>query len=86
MQAQMIQVLQELFGDFLCSDSNDPEKREAPDARTEIESNLLHRYYLSQKDIDTCLAFDIGSLSGHVAFPAINVLFDDFTLAYQKAT
>lgn len=85
-QARMAPVLHELFSDFLCGDSNDPEKREAPDAQTEIETNLLHRHYLSRKDIEACLRFDIDTLAGHERFPAIRALFDDFVQAHQAET
>lgn len=85
-QARMVPVLHELFSEFLRSDSNDPEKREAPDAQTEIETNLLHRHYLSQKDIEACLRFDIDTLAGHESFPAIRALFDAFVQAHQAET
>lgn len=82
-QAYMTPVLHELFSEFLRSDSNDPERREAPDAQTEIETNLLHRHYLSQKDIEACLNFDIDTLVGHENFTAIKTLFDAFMQAYD---
>lgn len=81
-QAHMAPVLHDLFSEFLRSDSNDPEKREAPDAQTEIETNLLHRHYLSPKDIEACLRFDIDTLAGHESFPAIRALFYDFVQAH----
>ena len=85
-QTHMAPVLHELFSEFLCSESSDPEQREAPDSQTEIEINLLHRHYLSQKDIEECLSFGIARLAVHENFPAIKVLFDDFVLAYQTDT
>lgn len=85
-QAHMTPVLHELLSVFLRSDSNDPEQREAPDMQTEIETNLLHRHYLSQRDIEACLRFDIDTLAGHENFPAIRGLFDAFAQAYQVET
>lgn len=82
-QARMVPVLHELFSEFLRSDSNDPEKREAPDAQTEIETNLLHRHYLSQKDIEACLGFDVSTLVGYENFSAVKALFDVFVEAYK---
>jgi hypothetical protein len=82
-QTHMTPVLHELFSEFLCSESNDPEQREAPDAQTEIDANFLHRNYLSQKDIEACLGFDIDSLSGNAKFPEIKALFDTFVQAYN---
>lgn len=83
-QAHMTPVLHDLLREFLCSDSNDSEKREAPDVQTEIEASLLHRHYLSQKDIEACLSFDIETLAGHENFPAIKALFDAFVQAYKQ--
>lgn len=85
-QARMVPVLHELFSEFLRSDSNDPEQREAPDAQTEIETNLLHRHYLSQNDIEACLSFDIDTLVSHENFPAIKALFDAFVVAHRLET
>lgn len=85
-QARMLPVLHELFSEFMRSDSNDPETREAPDAQTEIESNLLHRQYLSQKDIEACLSFNIETLADQENFPAVKELFDAFVLAYATET
>lgn len=82
-QSHMTSVLHDLLREFLCSDSNDPEKREAPDAQTEIETSLLHRYYLSLKDIETCLGFDIESLAEQPDFPVIKDLFDIFVDLYS---
>lgn len=85
-QTHMTPVLHELFSEFLCSESNDPEQREAPDAQTEIDANLLHRHYLSQKDIEACLRFDIATLSADAKFPEIKALFDTFVQAYNPDT
>ena len=82
-QTHMTPVLHELFSEFLCSESNDPEQREAPDAQTEIDANLLHRHYLSQKDIEACLRFDIATLSADAKFLEIKALFDTFVQAYN---
>lgn len=86
LQARMAPVLHELFSEFLRSDSNDPEKRQAPDIQTEIEMSLLHRQYLSQKDIEACLGFDINTLADNAAFPSIKVLFDAFVDTYKLET
>lgn len=85
-QSLMGSVLHELFSEFLRSDSNDPEKREAPDAQTEIETNLLHRHYLSQKDTEAFLGFDIETLSAQQNFAAVKTLFDAFMQTYQADT
>ncbi len=82
-QNHMTPVLQELFGAFLCSESNDPEKREYIDDGDEIREALIHDHYLSLKDIETCLGFDINSIADNENFAAITALFDAFVLAYK---
>jgi hypothetical protein len=82
-QTHMTPVLQELLGAFLCSESNDPEKREYIDDGDEIREALIHDNYLSQKDIVVCLGFDINTLTGNSNFPAIKALFEAFVLAYK---
>jgi hypothetical protein len=82
-QSHMTPVLHEILRGFLI-ESCDPETREYPDEKTEIEVNLLHKNYLSQQDIAACLAFDINSLSNHEHFGNIRVLFDVFTSDHKN--
>jgi hypothetical protein len=85
-QNHMTPVVQELFGAFLSSESNDPEKREYIDDGDEIREALIHDNYLSQKDIETCLSFDINTLADHTDFLASKALFDAFVQAYKPDT
>lgn len=62
--------------------SYDPETREGPDDKAEIELSLLHKHYMSQKDIDTCRKFDIDHLANHDHHAEIKVLYDAFTALY----
>lgn len=80
-QARMTPLLHDLFSAFLCG-SYDPETREGPDEQAEIEISLLHKHYLSQKDVGTCLRFDIDTLADHPEYPAIKALFDAFVAVY----
>jgi len=82
-QNHMTPVVQELFGAFLCSESNDPEKREYIDDGDQIREALLHDNYLSQKDIETCLGFDINAMAGDPDFPAIKTLFDAYVETFK---
>lgn len=43
--------------------NHDSEEREYPDAADQIREVLIHENYLSQKDIDICIGFDVGSLA-----------------------
>lgn len=82
-QDHMTPVVRELFGAFLCSESNDPEKREYIDDGDQIREALLHDNYFSQKDIETCLGFDINAMDGNPDFPAIKTLFDAYVETFK---
>ena len=56
-------VIEHCYRDFLLQ-NHDPEEREYPDATDQIREVLIHGNYLSQKDIEICLGFDIESLAG----------------------
>ena len=42
--------------------NHDPEEREYPDAADQIREVLIHTNYLSQKDVDICVGFDLETL------------------------
>jgi len=42
--------------------NHDPDERAYPDAADQIREILIHENYLSQKDIEICLGFDLASL------------------------
>jgi len=75
-------VIEHCYREFLLQ-NHDPDEREYADAADQIREVLIHGNYLSQKDIEICLAFDIGSLVGHADFPAIKALFDACVLTYR---
>lgn len=82
-QDHMAPVLQEIFSAFLCSESNDSEKREYIDDGDQIREVLIHENYLSQKDIEACLSFDVKMLAERGDFPNIQVLVSAFSTLYQ---
>ena len=55
-------VIEQCYREFLLQ-NHDPDEREYPDAADEIREALVHANYLSQKDIEFCLGFDIEPLS-----------------------
>jgi hypothetical protein len=57
-------VIEHCYREFLLN-NNDPEGREYPEAIDQIREVLIHYNYLSRRDIDICLAFNITSLSDH---------------------
>ncbi len=54
-------VIEECYRAFLLQ-SHDPDEREYPDTADQIREVLIHGNYLSQKDIDLCLGFDLLAL------------------------
>ncbi len=59
-------VIEHCYRKFLAQ-NHDAEEREYPGAADEIREVLIHRNYLSQKDIEICLGFDLGSLADEAA-------------------
>lgn len=55
-------VIERCYREFLIKNC-DPDEREYPDAADQIREVLIHGNYLSQKDIEFCLGFDVESLS-----------------------
>jgi len=62
----------------------DAEDREYADPADQIREVLIHGNYLSRRDIDICLAFDVESLNDHEGIDEIKALHD--VLAAQFAT
>jgi hypothetical protein len=54
--------------------NNDPEEREYPDAEDQIREVLIHGNYLSQRDIDVCLAFDFGAFAAEPEYQKMREL------------
>lgn len=54
-------VIEHCYREFLL-DNHDPEEREYPQPADQIREVLIHGHYLSQKDVEICLGFDLGSL------------------------
>jgi hypothetical protein len=76
-------VIEDCYRQFLL-DSHDPEEREYPDATDQIREALIHENYLSQKDIEICIAFDISELEPHPNFPGIESLHQALRAAYAE--
>ncbi len=65
-------VIEHCYREFLL-ENHDPDEREYPDATDQIREVLIHGNYLSQKDIEFCLCFDVESLADR---PEIDALRD----------
>ncbi len=61
-QAHSKPVIEHCYREFLI-ENHDPDERAYPDLADQIREILIHENYLSQKDIEICLSFDIESIA-----------------------
>ncbi|HLO97168.1 MAG TPA: hypothetical protein VK171_01125 [Fimbriimonas sp.] len=81
-QQHMRPVILEAYERFL-KGSADIEEREYSIPEQEIEANLIHRNYVSQKGIEVCLSFDLARLAGHPHFENMRELHDTLNSTYS---
>ena len=81
-QAHSKPIINEGFIVFLKA-SFDPDNREYYDDIDQIREILIHSNYLSQKDIEYLLTFDITELSAEPNYVEMQTLFNAFTTAYS---
>lgn len=62
LQTNSTSVIEHCYREFLLQ-NHDPDEREYPDAADQIREVLIHGNYLSQKDIEICLGFDVETLA-----------------------
>ena len=60
-QAHSQPVINQCYEEFL-PQSHNPDEREYPDAEDQIREILIHSNYMSQKDIELCISFDISAM------------------------
>ncbi|MEP6888755.1 MAG: hypothetical protein ABI945_10610 [Nitrospirales bacterium] len=77
-------VIEDCYRQFLL-DSHQPGEREYPDAIDQIREVLIHQNYLSQKDIEICLAYNVAPLSSDTNFLAIEALHQSLRDTYSDA-
>jgi len=77
-------VIERCYREFLIR-SADPEEREYPEAADQIREVLIHGNYLSQKDIEICLALDPAPLKGDEHFPSIEALHQNLHSLYPDS-
>ncbi len=82
-QNHMAPVLHDCLGIFL-KENAEPEEWEYSVPRDQINSVLIHRNYFSQRDIDTCVNFNIGVFNDNDNKEQINELFNIFIQEYQS--
>lgn len=76
-------VIELCYHQFLVQ-NYDPEERAYPDATDQIREILIHENYLSQKDIEICLGFEIESLAAHPQHKPIRELHEMLCMNYQE--
>jgi hypothetical protein len=76
-------VIEHCYREFLLQ-SWAPEEREYADAADQIREVLIHGNYLSQRDIEICLGFDVGSLATHAEYKNIRGLHDALLAEYSS--
>jgi len=60
-QAHSEPIIERCYREFLLN-SSDPDEREYLDPTDQLREVLIHENYMSQKDIEICLGFDIASI------------------------
>ena len=76
-------VIEHCYREFL-RQNHDPDEREYPDAVDQIREVLVHGNYLSQKDIEICLGFDLASVGDHPQLEGIRQLHDLLVRTYRS--
>ncbi len=74
-------VIEHCYQRFLL-ENNNPEDREYHDAPDQIRELLIHKNYLSQKDIEICLIYDLAPLKTDRNFSAIEALHKNLCDTY----
>ncbi len=68
-------VIEHCYRNFLL-ENHEPEDREYADAADQIREVLIHENYLSQKDIEICLGFDLASIANQSGIEGIRTLHE----------
>ena len=76
-------VIEHCYREFLLQ-NHDPDEREYPDAADQISEVLIHGNYLSQKDIEICLGFDVEALADRPEIDAMRELHAALVEKYKS--
>ena len=76
-------VIKHCYRDFLLQ-NHDPDEREYPDAADQIREVLIHGNYLSQKDIEICLGFELAILAQQLEFQNMRTLHKALKAEYAS--
>jgi hypothetical protein len=75
-------VIEHCYRDFLL-ENHDAEEREYPDDSDQIREVLIHGNYLSQKDIEICLGFDLNLIATHPEYENSRQLHESLHASYS---
>ncbi|GGW74605.1 hypothetical protein DFQ11_1133 [Winogradskyella epiphytica] len=76
-------AIQDGFEKFLI-DSQDEEERRYIDIQEQINEELIHEHYMSRKDIEFCLDYDITQLSEQPNYAEIEKIFEELKTEYAQ--
>ncbi len=82
-QRHMRPIILEVYRGFLEGSAN-IEEREYSDPKQQVEVCLIHQNYISQRDIDTCLEFDLLPLRSEANFSTIETLHQFLRKTYGE--
>jgi len=74
-------VIEHCYREFLLQ-NQDPDECEYPDAADRIREALIHANYLSQKDIEVCLSFDLDVLAARPEYGSLRELHETLLTEY----
>lgn len=75
-------VIEHCYREFLLQ-NYDPEERAYPEASDQIREVLIHGNYMSRRDVDICLGFDVESLKNHEGVEEIRTLHEALAKEYK---
>ncbi len=76
-------AIEDGFEKFLI-DSQDEEERRYIDIQEQINEELIHEHYMSQKDIEFCLNYNITQLSEQPNYAEIEKIFEELKTEYTQ--
>jgi len=77
-QSHSTPVIEQCYREFLLQ-NHDPDEREYADSSDQIREILVHGNYLSQKDIDICLGFNLAALEDQGRHESMHELHEALT-------
>lgn len=80
-QTHSMSVIEHCYHGFLL-ENHDPDEREYPDPEDQIREVLIHENYLSQKDIEICLDFEVESVAPQGKHESIRELHEVLRAKY----